>query len=146
MFCLNGEVVFIHSKCVKKNRFQHTNFSCHMWVQGFIDSVNPEFSPSDSKNEFNRTENLFPPSLRLALVRWPFSFVTIFAQKKIFYTFFINIILSQFFYSHLFSFLVLSQIEFSCHYCHYSNYCHYCHYCHYCQIGKQVGIYGGRYI
>ena len=39
-----------------------------------MESVNPEFAQSASKNECRRTVNIFPPCLWLALGRWPFGY------------------------------------------------------------------------
>ena len=38
-----------------------------------IKNESPEFARSNSKNECRRTDNAFPPCMRLALGRWPFS-------------------------------------------------------------------------
>ena len=37
-----------------------------------IESLNPEVTPSDSTYECKRTDNVFPPFMRLALGWWPF--------------------------------------------------------------------------
>ena len=76
MFCLDREVVFIHAKYVSKKGSTALILivTCGLlkdYLRGIVDSVNPEFAPSNSKNECTRTENGFPPYLRLALGRWP---------------------------------------------------------------------------
>ena len=58
-FCLDGEVVFINSKHVNKigSSTLIVVVTCGQLkdcLMGVIYSVNPEFAPSDSKNECNR--------------------------------------------------------------------------------------------
>ena len=69
MFCLDQEVIFIHSKQVNKIGIMDNG--------EMRDNGNPEFASSDSKNNCTRTKNIFPPYLRLALQRWPFKAQTI---------------------------------------------------------------------
>ena len=42
------------------------------YLRGVKDSVNPKFASSDSKTDGTKTKHVFPPFLRLALVRWIF--------------------------------------------------------------------------
>ena len=69
MFCLDGEVVFIHSKQVNKLGPSPHGGNLKNYLRGVIDSVNPEFSQSDSKHLCNRTDVVFPSYLRLSLGR-----------------------------------------------------------------------------
>ena len=66
LFCLDGEVIFIHSKHVNKigSSTLILVVTCGLlkdYLRGDIFSVNPEFASSDSKNECTRTKNVFPP-------------------------------------------------------------------------------------
>ena len=66
MFCLDGEVVFIHLKQMDKIGSSalvlvFTRGKPEYYLSGVIDSVNPKFAPSDSKNECATTDNVFPP-------------------------------------------------------------------------------------
>ena len=66
MYCLDGEVVFIHSKHVNKigSSTLILLVTCGLlkdYLKGYIYSVNPELASSDSQNECTRTKNIFPP-------------------------------------------------------------------------------------
>ena len=66
MFLLDGEVVFMPSKNLNKIVSRTlisvvTHGQLKYYLREVIDSVNPEFAPSDSKNECTRTENVVPP-------------------------------------------------------------------------------------
>ena len=65
MFCLNGEVVFIHLKQVNKigSGTLILVIKCGLlkdYLNWVIDSVNSKFAFSESKNECSRTKNFFP--------------------------------------------------------------------------------------
>ena len=64
MFCLDGEVLFIHAKHVNEIGSRTlilvvTRGYLKDYQRGVIDSVNPEFAKSDSKNECTRNEMFF---------------------------------------------------------------------------------------
>ena len=84
MFCLDGEVVFIHLKQMDKIGSSalvlvFTRGKLEYYLSGVIDRVNPEFAPSDSKNGCTRTDN---PYRSLALVRWPLQLFKNTSQTK----------------------------------------------------------------
>ena len=104
MFCLDGKVVFIHSRHVNKIGsitliLVVTCGYLKNCLRGVEDSVSPEFASYDSKNECTRTKNIFSylPEVSTGTVAlWVFEVCHNFS----------------FWVCHTFSFWVLSQFDF----------------------------------